>query len=307
MAQQTQIDVVTVWYNRAYRVEESIGSIIHQDFEGYRVFAVDDGSTDDTRARLEAMIPAARRAGVELIVWGKDNEGFTVSLKRCIEERTTAPFIGLHGSGDVSSPRRLSVLFRLLQENKEAVAAGCSVRVRSPEGRVIHTRIRDGIAPRNLVDNVIPKPATHECAVIRRKDYDAIGGYRPFFRYAQDSDLWIRLSRRGPIVNTADILFDKITIPESVSASWKKSLLQHKYSTLAIQNGIVVDRGGTDMIPLLDPLDWERSVDPRRLLQRFPFLRRGVSAAIHGRSGEAIGLAGEYMKTLGRTFTWRNT
>jgi glycosyltransferase involved in cell wall biosynthesis len=312
------VDVVTVWYNRGYRVDASIGSIIDQDLAGYRVFAVDDGSTDDTRERLEAMVEPARARGVELVVWAKENEGFTRSLKRCIEEKTTAPYIGLHGAGDISDPRRLSTLLAMLQEHTGAAAAGCGVRVVTPEGTVTAVRTRDGIALRDLAGGTVPKPATHECALIRRRAYDAIGGYREFFRYAQDSDLWVRLSRVGTIINTPEILFEKVSIPESVSADWKKSLLQRKYSTLALQAGIAVDRGAPDPIPEIARSEeagarprrgyaWEGAVDPRLLLPRYRFWKRIGRAALGGRFGEATGLLGEVFRAYAGSLRWSIT
>lgn len=322
------VDVVTVWYNRGYRVEASIGSIITQDLARYRVFAVDDGSTDDTVSRLRAMVGPARERGVELIVWAKENEGFTRSLKRCIEEKTTAPLIGLHGAGDISHPRRLSTLVDLLAKSERYAAAGCGVQITSPEGTPIGLRTLDGAAPRDLQNGRVPKPATHECAIIRRSAYDAIGGYREFFRYAQDSDLWIRLSRVGEIVNTPEILFDKVAIQESVSADWRRSLLQRKYSTLALQAGIAVDNGEADPIPTIAAgratrvdtarstgdnagpnrreadRSWERAVDPRILLSRFHFWKRIGASIRDGRLNDAAGLTKEVLTEYGRAFLW---
>lgn len=309
------IDVVTVWYNRGYRVVESIGSIIEQDMSGFRVFAVNDGSTDDTAEQLAAMIPVARRHGVELVVWNKENEGFTRSLKRCIEERTTAPFIGLHGAGDISYPTRLSTLLALIQRDDSYAAAGCGVRTVGRDGAFRGNRQYDGVAQRDLIRGTIPKPATHECSIIRRSSYDAIDGYREFFQYAQDSDLWIRLSRIGRIVNTPEILFDKIEIAESVSADWRRSLTQRKYSTLAIQAGIAVDRGDDDPIVRLTEARrssgsrndnaWERAVDPRLLLQRFRFGKRIGAAVRDGHIDIAAGITAHLVGTWLRAIAWR--
>lgn len=282
---------------------------------GYRVFAVDDGSTDDTAEHLRRMIEPARQRGVELVVWSKNNEGFTRSLKRCIEEKTTAPFIGLHGSGDVSYPARLSTLLELIQQNEHTVAAGCGVRVVTPKGETITTRTYEGIAVRDLPNGTIPRPATHECTLIRRSAYEAIGGYREFFYFAQDSDLWIRLSRLGTVVNTGTVLFDKVEIPQSISADWKKSLIQRKYSTLALQAGLAVDRGERDPIEEIvtsaDPGEteppsrrWQRCVDPRLLLSRFSFRRRIARAVFRFRFGAALGLARELVVTRVRAIIW---
>lgn len=294
---EPKIEVVTVWYNRAYRVQESIGSILSQEMEGYRVIAVDDGSTDDTAARLKEMESVAAAAGVELLLWSKENQGFTRSLKRAIEEKSSAPYIALHGSGDISLPKRLSTLLAILEKNPSYAAAGCGVRVTGPGGDTLAVRQKEGVAERDLERGVIPKPCTHECTLIRRSAYEQIGGYRGFFRFAQDSDLWIRLSRVGEIVNTPEVLFEKVLIPESVSANWRKGVLQKKYSTLAIQNGLAVDRGEGDFIERIDHHEWQRAVDPVLFARRFHFGRRIYKAAKRGALGEAFGLSWEFLWT----------
>ena len=43
--------------------------------------------------------------------------------------------------------------------------------------------------------------------MFRKRDLDAVGGYRPEFYFAQDSDLWCRLADRGAFLFLPEPLY----------------------------------------------------------------------------------------------------
>ncbi|HYP21938.1 MAG TPA: glycosyltransferase family 2 protein [Actinomycetota bacterium] len=57
---QPELAVVVPSRNRSRLLADCVGSLLRQDTKaGYEVLVVDDGSTDDTRERIEALIPGA--------------------------------------------------------------------------------------------------------------------------------------------------------------------------------------------------------------------------------------------------------
>ena len=60
-----------------------------------------------------------------------------------------------------------------------------------------------------------------------------IGGYNEKYKYAQDYDLWLRLSEVAEIQNLGEYLYLSRSSPESVSATRKEQ--QDKYADLARQ------------------------------------------------------------------------
>lgn len=212
---QSDIIVVTIWHNREHQVEDSMKSIIDQSYNDYSIFAVDDGSTDRTPLNLEPMLDYASERGVPMKLWEKHNEGFTVSLKKAIEEHTYSNIIALHGAGDISKEDRLKQQKRLLLSSDQTVAAGVSTQTINKEGKVIGKRIRDKVPKKDLRKGIIPRPGTHEAVMYDRGAYEKVGGYRTQFRFAQDIDLWLRLSEIGRFSNTQDILYQKLSSDHS--------------------------------------------------------------------------------------------
>ena len=235
------VDVFTVWHNRSRYVNESLMSIIRQTFDDYRIIAVDDGSSDGTYDALCELIPVAARHDVELVVIRQNNQGFTKSLVGAISQYTDSNYIALHGAGDISLPERLEKQFHLHQLYDSSVV-GAWVDVISVNGSVLTSRRNRFIQNRNINRFVIPRPGTHGAAMIDRNIYDRVGGYRAFFEYAQDSDLWIRASRESPFRNVQEVLYLKKRFEGCVGEDRDKSKLQRTYATFAIQCEIERER-----------------------------------------------------------------
>ncbi len=70
-----------------------------------------------------------------------------------------------------------------------------------PEGEFLYDRIQNNEEATDLMLTLklteITGPPHHGSTLFSRELYDRVGGYRPAFYYAQDLDLWIRLSENG--------------------------------------------------------------------------------------------------------------
>lgn len=68
----------------------------------------------------------------------------------------------------------------------------------------------------------------------RRDLFDRVGGYRKFFSFAQDYDLWCRMSGHSRFHVIPEVLYRrKIGVPGSVTASAEKLILQKYCSSFA--------------------------------------------------------------------------
>lgn len=90
----------------------------------------------------------------------------------------------------------------------------------------------------------------HGEVVYRRDLYDKVGGYRPFFKFSQDRDLWCRLSREGNIVVLEDVLYKRYANIGGVSGDHKKQLIQRFLSHFTLHCHKAVMAGKKD------PLDY---------------------------------------------------
>jgi hypothetical protein len=224
----TKVSVISVFHNRARWAARTVASLLAQDHEDLEVILVDDGSTDGT---LEALRRAADdRARVET----HENMGFVAALKRAIA-RSSGDYIALLGSGDTCHPERLSRQARVLEERPEIGLVACGTERLDEGGRSLGTHVLqiDGDASHLVMAR---NPFHHGELMYRRSIYDAVGGYRDFFTYAQDHDLVCRMSRGTGFFFLSDILYQRYAkAPGSVSASPERVLAQRCFSHFAVR------------------------------------------------------------------------
>ncbi|MBR1829947.1 MAG: glycosyltransferase [Atopobiaceae bacterium] len=101
------VSVVVPFYNVEECVADCMDSLVHQDFDGYEVVCIDDGSTDGTGALLDAY--AERHLNVR--VFHFPNAGLSVARNRGVE-LARAELISFVDGDDFVSPYYLSALYR---------------------------------------------------------------------------------------------------------------------------------------------------------------------------------------------------
>ncbi|ABM61541.1 glycosyltransferase family 2 protein [Halorhodospira halophila] len=243
----SHVDVFTIWHNRCDHVFESMCSIIFQNFANYRIIAVDDGSVDGTGEMLESAKEKAAGNNLEMLVWRKKNEGFTVSLIQAIERYGQGDFFALHGAGDFSYPDRLAMQYDLA-EREGCSVVGSWINVRSLKQDTKKTRKPTKKQTRNPFAYQRPKPGSHGSALIRADLYHRAGGYRPEFTYAQDADLWLRISKLAPIMNVQKVLYEKKVFDGCVSSDRNKKKAQKNFYLVALQSAMSVDLTNHDVV-----------------------------------------------------------
>jgi glycosyltransferase involved in cell wall biosynthesis len=224
----TVVSVISVFHNRAPGVAATAESLIKQDHAELEIVLVDDGSTDGTLAALQRY--EDRRVRVET----HENMGFVRALKRAVAN-TSAPYIALLGAGDACRPNRLSRQASILDEKPNVGAVGCGTEnLDARTGDLVSrkmTKLTEPVSRMVLTRN----PFHHGEIMFRRSLYNAVGGYRDFFVFAQDRDLICRFSQHADFHVIEDILYTRYArMAGSVSASPEKLLLQRRLSDFAV-------------------------------------------------------------------------
>ncbi|ELY79676.1 glycosyl transferase family protein [Natrinema pallidum DSM 3751] len=228
--------------------------MLQQTSSNFSIFAVDDGSDDETFDKLADKVDDAADAGVPMRVWKKENQGFTISIKRAIEEHSDSKIIALHGAGDISKPSRLEKQYRCLETNAGIIAVGCECDVIDHLGEIIAERTTPEYPERDLQDGTIPRPGTHGECMYYRKQYQKCGGYREPFEYGQDTDLWLRLYELGDFYSIQDKLYQKLKSTDTIQGGreYDKRIRQVICSGAAIKSAEIRNSNGDDPIGELD-------------------------------------------------------
>lgn len=196
------VSVLMPVYNAERYVAEAVESILSQTFDDFELVAVDDGSKDGSRAILEGY--AARDARVRVI--SRPNTGIVGALNDGLAA-CRGELVARMDADDVATPERLALQVAFLREHPEVVCVGCQVLAIDTEGAPL--------GPWKLaLDHEVIDSAqlegeqmiAHPAALVRRADFEAVGGYRREAETAEDLDLFLRLAERGRLANLPLVL-----------------------------------------------------------------------------------------------------
>jgi GT2 family glycosyltransferase len=193
--------IVLSVYNGERFLARAVQSILGQSMTDIELIVVDDGSTDTTPAILERYAAADPR----MVVLHQANGGRAMARNRAFEE-ARAPVVAVLDADDVALPERLERQHRFLAHHPQVAAVGGGVRFVDEDGRAfpdVTYPLTDGEIRAALEDTT---PLAHSAVMVRKEAWKRVGGYRPLFRLAEDTDLWLRIAEQAELANLPDIV-----------------------------------------------------------------------------------------------------
>jgi glycosyltransferase involved in cell wall biosynthesis len=115
-------------------------------------------------------------------------------------------YVARFDSDDIMFPERLEKQVEFLDKHPEILAVGSQIMLIDEAGREMH--IHSNPTNQTEMVKVIGRrtPMAHPSVMFRTKAVTGVGGYREFYKYAEDYDLWMRLFEVGKIINLEDCL-----------------------------------------------------------------------------------------------------
>lgn len=187
--------------NGAAHVRSALHDLTGQTLRDLEIVVVDDASTDETVAVVDAVGDPRVR-----VVAGAGT-GIVDALRRGVDA-ARAPYLARMDADDRCRPDRLARQADLLDARPEVVLVGSAFAVVDPAGRVERVEVLptdDAALRRSLW---VRNPFAHGSVMVRRSAYDAVGGYRADRPAAEDYDLWCRLATVGPLAALPAVLYD---------------------------------------------------------------------------------------------------
>jgi glycosyltransferase involved in cell wall biosynthesis len=198
--------VVTPSYNQAKYVEQTILSVIEQDYSDVEYLVLDGGSTDGSADII-------RKYADHLAYWCSENDGGQADAIASGFERTTGDILCYLNSDDVFLPGALTAVAKYFHDNPEVEVVCAGGHRVDAAGRPIGLRAHAyelGVrATYNWLRFYGQDGVFQQATFWRRSAYDAVGGLNRDLHYIMDRDLFVRLAERKPFAR----------IPRLVAAS----------------------------------------------------------------------------------------
>lgn len=212
---EPRVSVVMSVYNGAIELECTVESILKQTLMDFEFIIVNDGSTDNTAEILERY----RNLDNRIKVIEQSNQGLTRALNNgCQAARGS--IIARQDVGDRSFPCRLERQVAALDADPRVVAVGVGSRRVGPNGEFLSNQVRY-LSADEVTGELLSRGVglLHASSAFRRDAFHRVGGYRTEFRFAQDTDLWYRLSSIGLLAECNEVLFEIQIASTGISAT----------------------------------------------------------------------------------------
>lgn len=209
-----RVTVVIPCHNYGHFLLDAINSVLKQDYDGrLSVTIVDDGSTDDTWAKIESLSPNKQLNSPKSVfnidkvtIQAFKNEqalGPSGARNKAIE--ATIKFTDIYAmldADDYWETTKISKSVAKMQEDMQSIGIVYTDNIGVQEGGVMVREFREPFnRNRLLTHNMI-----HSGSCVNAEAFRKIGLYDPALRVAEDLDLWLRIT---------DIML-AVHIPESL-------------------------------------------------------------------------------------------
>lgn len=203
-----RVAVIIPSYNRAARIVATVESVLQQGDALGRVVVVDDGSTDDTAARLE---PLSHR-----ITYLRKDNGERGAARNAGARLVDDPFLCFLDSDDRILPGHLQAAVDAFLAHPAAAAAYSDVLMEDDDGNVVAQRrgarvpgFRGGEPVTSIIAEYDNRLLAQGATCYRRSAFEAIGGFREerVLAGSEDLELNVRLMSRARYVPTGSLTF----------------------------------------------------------------------------------------------------
>lgn len=178
------VSVIIPTYNRLELLKETVESVRNQSFRDFEIIVVDDGSTDGTAEWLKGRSDIRSLSQTNSGIATSRNNGAAIARGR---------WLAFLDHDDLWARDKLANQMEFISKNSEvALVAARHVRL----GNRYRVPRRPKWIKGDLFVKAYSESFIHTSSVMIRKDvFDAIGGFPPRYRFADEFDVWLAISR----------------------------------------------------------------------------------------------------------------
>ena len=187
----TVVSIVTPSYNQAAYLEQTIRSVLEQDYSQIEYILIDGASTDNS-------VEIIRRYVDRLAYWvSEPDKGQAEAINKGFA-RSSGDVIAWLNSDDAYLPGAVRSAVHALEGDKDlAFVYGNMLAVDEGSHPINRLNYRQYALEDLLCFQIIGQPAVF----MRRSAFDKAGGLNPAFHFMLDHHLWIRMAQSGRILH----------------------------------------------------------------------------------------------------------
>ena len=187
----TLVSIVTPSYNQASYLEQTITSVLNQDYSHIEYIIVDGASTDNSVDIIE-------KYKSKLAYWVSERDTGQADAINKGFAHATGEIIAWLNSDDYYLEGTLSAAVKIFEENPDVVLAYGNMLAVDEHGKTFNTLNYKQLTLEDLLCfQIIGQPAVF----MRRSALQKTGGLDPTFHFLLDHHLWIRIAQQGKILH----------------------------------------------------------------------------------------------------------
>jgi alpha-1,6-rhamnosyltransferase len=185
------VSIVAPCFNAEKYLKEALESIFAQDYENREVIIVDDGSTDNSYAMLQAL-----QSTYKFQLYTQPNQGVSAALNHGLRY-AKGEYVSTPDLDDIMLPDSVRIRAEYLDKHPEVGCVGALVTYMDSEGNNGKTQKLDGIQCLGfdeILSNAIVVGAP--VSLYRMEALKAVGFYEPNIK-VQDFQMTLRIANQG--------------------------------------------------------------------------------------------------------------
>ncbi|MHB8203147.1 MAG: glycosyltransferase [Desulfomonilaceae bacterium] len=209
-----QVTVLMSVFNGSAHLGAAVESILNQSFTDFEFLIIDDGSTEPVCDRI-------RNFGDDRIrLVTQENRGLTKSLNKGLA-LAEAEYVARMDADDISLPDRLEKQFEIISSSSRLELIGTFFSIIDEHGNILKGKelIIDPIY--RLWRLLFHNNYGHGTIMFRKSSIVRVGMYDTQLRFAQDFDLWSRISKKDNTFVIPEFLYQYRMNSNSEQASVK--------------------------------------------------------------------------------------
>jgi len=183
------ISIITPSYNQGQFLEETIRSVLLQDYPDIEYIIIDGGSTDNSQAII-------KRYKTQLAWFVSETDSGQADAINKGLKKATGEFVAWINSDDIYTKGAISSAVDKLKSNPDCGMVYSNVLSIDAESSIFNTMEYGNWGIRELMQfNIIGQPGVF----MRRKALEDVGLLDPKFHFLMDHNLWLKIALKYPI------------------------------------------------------------------------------------------------------------